>query len=314
MTMEKKTKPKADERKHLGRGLEEMKQIGRGLEALLTSDGLNTSGSSSLNEIALDKIEPNPNQPRAVFDEDTLDELAASIRNFGLIQPITLKETGVDKYMIICGERRYRAALKAGLECIPAYIKTAADENMMEMALLENIQREDLNAIEIALAYQKLLDTSRQTQEQLSKRVGKKRTTISNYLRLLKLPADIQVCLKKRNIDMGHARALISIEDPEVQLALNDRILKEGLSVRNVEDIARNIQETGYIPEKLTTLPKGRKLPEEFKILKEHLSSFFNAKVQLSYNTEGKGKITIPFDSDEKLTAIMSLLDRMKQL
>ena len=288
------------------------KQIGRGLEALLTSDGLNTSGSSSLNEIALSKIEPNPNQPRTVFEEETLEELAASIRSYGIIQPITLKETGVDKYMIICGERRYRAALKAGLEFIPAYIKTAADENMMEMALLENIQREDLNAIEIALAYQKLLDNSGQTHEQLSERVGKKRTTISNYLRLLKLPAEIQVCLKKRNIDMGHARALLSIEDPEVQLALNDRILKEGLSVRTVEDIARTIQTAGNDAVRQANHPNGRILPEEFKLLKDHLSSFFNAKVQLSYNAEGKGKITIPFDSDEKLTAIMSLLDRMK--
>jgi len=288
------------------------KPIGRGLEALLTSDGLKTSGSSSLNEIALSKIEPNPNQPRTVFAEETLDELTASILSFGIIQPITLKETGDDKYMIICGERRYRAALKAGLECIPAYIKTAADENMMEMALLENIQREDLSAIEIALAYQKLLDDSGQTQEQLSERVGKKRTTISNYLRLLKLPAEIQVCLKKRSIDMGHARALLSIEDPEVQLALNERILKEGLSVRVVEDIARTINTKGY-PEKKATKPHGQILPHEFRILKDHLSTFFNTKVQLSYNTEGKGKITIPFDSDEQLAFIMSLLDRMKQ-
>ena len=290
------------------------KQIGRGLEALLTSDGLKTSGSSSLNEIALDKIVPNPNQPRTEFQEEALEELAVSIRTFGIIQPITLKEIGDDNYMIICGERRYRAALKAGQEFIPAYIKTAADENIMEMALLENIQREDLNAIEIALAYQKLLDNSGQTQEQLSERVGKKRTTISNYLRLLKLPAEIQVCLKKRSIDMGHARALLSIEDPEIQLALNDRILKEGLSVRTVEDIARSIQTNDYSPGKITNKPTGQKLPSEFKILKEHLSSFFNTKIQLSYNKEGKGKITIPFDSDEKLTYIMSLLDRMKQL
>ena len=287
------------------------KPIGRGLEALLTSDGLNTSGSSSLNEIALSKIKPNPDQPRKVFDEETLEELAASIRNFGLIQPITLKETGNDQYMIICGERRYRAAISAGLEFIPAYIKTDADENMMEMALLENIQREDLNAIEIALAYQKLLDNSDQTQEQLSKRVGKKRTTISNYLRLLKLPADIQVCIKKRSIDQGHARALLSIDDPEVQLALNDRILKEGLSVRTVEDIVRNIQASGEYAMKKTGKP-GKRLPEDFKILKEQLSRFFEAKVQLTYDANGKGKITIPFDSDDKLAHIMGILDRMK--
>ncbi|MDR1116462.1 MAG: ParB/RepB/Spo0J family partition protein [Tannerella sp.] len=288
------------------------KPIGRGLEALLTSDGLNTSGSSSLNEIELSKIEPNPNQPRTVFEEETLGELAVSIRNFGVIQPITLKETDDERYIIICGERRYRAAKMAGLERIPAYIKTADDENIMEMALLENIQREDLNAIEMALAYQKLLDNSGQTQEQLSERVGKKRTTISNYLRLLKLPAEIQVCIKNKSIDMGHARALLSIEDPEIQLALNDRILKEGLSVRSVEEIARHVNETGTYTDKKTNKTHGNKLPEEFKILKEHLSKFFDTKVQLSYNTDGKGKITIPFDSDEKLTSIMSTLDRIK--
>ncbi|MDR1097677.1 MAG: ParB/RepB/Spo0J family partition protein [Tannerella sp.] len=286
------------------------KPIGRGLEALLTSDGLNTSGSSSLNEIELTRIQTNPNQPRTVFEEESLEELTVSIRNFGVIQPITLQETDGEKYMIICGERRYRAAMRAGLERIPAYIKTAADENIMEMALLENIQREDLSAIETALAYQKLLDGSGQTQEQLSERVGKKRTTISNYLRLLKLPAEIQVCLKNRTIDMGHARALLSVDDPEMQLALNDRILKEGLSVRNVEEIARQVNQTGT--RQKTDRTQGKKLPEEFKILKEHLSGFFDTKVQLSYHADGKGKITIPFDSDEKLAFIMSLLDRMK--
>jgi ParB family chromosome partitioning protein len=285
--------------------------IGRGLEALLTSDGLNTSGSSSLNEIDLDKIEPNPNQPRSVFEEGALEELATSIRNFGVIQPIALKEIENDKYMIICGERRFRAARLAGLVRIPAYVKTAADEDIMELALLENIQREDLSAIETALAYQKLLDNSDQTQEQLSERVGKKRTTISNYLRLLKLPAEIQVCIKNRKIDMGHARALLSIEDPEIQLALNDRILQEGLSVRTVEQIARNINETGVYTNKTTNRTLGKNLPDEFKELKKHLADFFETKVQLSY-TEGKGKITIPFESDEKLAAIMNMLDRMK--
>jgi ParB family chromosome partitioning protein len=289
------------------------KPIGRGLEALLTSDGLNTGGSSSLNEIELSRILPNPHQPRSIFAEETLEELAASIRSFGVIQPITLQETDEEKYLIICGERRYRAAKMAGLERIPAYIKTAADEQIMEMALIENIQREDLNAIETALAYQKLLDDSGQTQEQLSERVGKKRTTISNYLRLLKLPAEIQVCIKNRTIDMGHARALLSVDDPEIQLALNDRILKEDLSVRNVEELARHVNLTGtYSDRKINKSSHENKLPEEFNMLKEHLSSFFNTKVQLSYNTDGKGKITIPFDSDEKLTAIMSLLDKIK--
>jgi ParB family chromosome partitioning protein len=287
------------------------KPIGRGLEALLTSDGLNTSGSSSLNEIELSRIEPNPHQPRTVFEEDALEELATSIRNYGVIQPITLQETDEEKYIIICGERRYRAAKIAGLERIPAYIKTADDEQIMEMALLENIQREDLSAIETALAYQKLLDNSGETQEQLSERVGKKRTTISNYLRLLKLPAEIQVCIKNRTIDMGHARALLSINDPAIQLTLNDRILKEGLSVRSVEELARRANQTETGTDRQTNKTHEKKSPEEFKILKEHLSTFFDTKVQLSYGAGGKGKITIPFDSDEKLASIMSLLDRM---
>jgi len=288
-------------------------QIGRGLAELLGNDGLETSGSSSLNEIELSRIKPNPDQPRKDFDQESLEELAASIRSYGVIQPITLKELDNDSYIIICGERRYRAAKIAGLERIPAYIKTANDEDVMELALIENIQREDLSAIEMALAYQKLLDDSGQTQEQLSERVGKKRTTISNYLRLLKLPAEIQICIKKRLIDMGHARALLSVDDPEVQLALNDRILKEDLSVRSVEEIARSISANGGgLAEMKTAKKQSAKLPEEFQILKEHLSKFFATKVQLSYDTSGKGKITIPFDSDEKLEQIMDMLDRMK--
>ena len=183
--------------------------LGRGLDALITMDDLKTGGSSSISEIELSKIQPNPEQPRSVFEEETLEELATSIRSLGVIQPITLKEIGPEQYMIISGERRYRASLKAGLERIPAYIKTAADENVVEMALIENIQREDLNSIEIALAYQKLIDNYGLTQEGLSERVGKKRATIANYLRLLKLPAEIQVGLKDKKIDMGHARALI---------------------------------------------------------------------------------------------------------
>ena len=213
--------------------------LGRGLDALITMDDLKTGGSSSISEIELQKIQPNPEQPRTIFEEETLQELATSIRSLGVIQPITLREIGQEQYMIISGERRYRASLMAGLDSIPAYIKTAADENVVEMALIENIQREDLNSIEIALAYQKLIDNYGLTQEKLSERVGKKRATIANYLRLLKLPAEIQMGLKDRKIDMGHARALIPIEDPEVQLALYEQILEEGLSVRNVEEIVR---------------------------------------------------------------------------
>lgn len=286
--------------------------LGRGLDALITMDDLKTGGSSSISEIDLSKIQPNPEQPRSIFEEEALEELATSIRSLGVIQPITLKEIGPEKYMIISGERRYRASLIAGLEQIPAYIKTAADENIVEMALIENIQREDLNSIEIALAYQKLIDSYGLTQEKLSERVGKKRATIANYLRLLKLPAEIQMGLKDKKIDMGHARALLPVEDPEVQLALYEQILAEGLSVRNVEEIVRSGAVVARQEKK--EKPDGRKpmLPEEFNLLKDHLSRFFNTKVQLACNEKGKGRITIPFASEEELERLIGLLDKLK--
>ena len=242
--------------------------LGRGLDALITMDDLKTSGSSSISEIELSKIQPNPEQPRSSFEEEAMAELAQSIRSIGVIQPITLKETGQDRYMIISGERRYRACLMAGLETIPAYIKTAADENVVEMALIENIQREDLNSIEIALAYQKLIDSYGLTQEQLSDRVGKKRATIANYLRLLKLPAEIQMGLKNKKIDMGHARALISVEDPEVQLALYEQILEQGLSVRSVEELVRTAAEGGEIPVRAQNKKEKPAIREEYNLLK----------------------------------------------
>ena len=289
-------------------------RLGRGLDALLTMDDLKTGGSSSINEIELSKIEPNPNQPRTIFEDDALDELAVSIRTYGIIQPITLKEIDTDKYMIIAGERRYRAAQKVGLAQIPAYIKTAADEHTAEIALIENIQREDLNAIEIALAYQKLIDSNGFTQEQLSERVGKKRTTIANYLRLLKLPAEIQVGLKNKRIDMGHARALISLDDPEVQLALYEQIIVQGMSVRNVEELVRNATEDRQLEAPNPPKTSRKLLPDEYKLLMNHLSDFFQAKVKLTYNDEnGKGKVTIPFNSEEELEKIIGLLDRMKE-
>ncbi|MCD7976020.1 MAG: ParB/RepB/Spo0J family partition protein [Tannerellaceae bacterium] len=285
--------------------------LGRGLDALITMDDLKTGGSSSISEIELSKIQPNPEQPRSVFEEETLEELATSIRALGVIQPITLKETAPEKYMIISGERRYRASLRVGLERIPAYIKTAEDEHVVEMALIENIQREDLNSIEIALAYQKLIDNYGLTQERLSERVGKKRATIANYLRLLKLPAEIQMGLKDKKIDMGHARALIPVEDPEVQLALYEQILSEGLSVRNVEELVRDVAE-GLVPDREEDKKQKRMLPEEYNLLKDHLSRFFNTKVQLTYNEKGKGKISIPFKSEEELERLIELLDNMK--
>jgi ParB family chromosome partitioning protein len=289
--------------------------LGRGLGSLL-SDVVSTSGSSSISEIELSKIQPNPDQPRSVFEEETLKELTASIRSIGIIQPITLKEMSPDNYMIISGERRYRASLRAGLTHIPAYIKTADDENVVEMALIENIQREDLNPIEIALAYQKLIESYDLTQEKLSERIGKKRTTVANYLRLLKLPAEIQMSLKDKKIDMGHARALIPVEDPEIQLALFEQILAEGLSVRTVEDLVRNIA-TGEDMLPKTTKEETKKshkpiLPEEYKLLKGHLSHFFQTKVQLTYNESGKGKISIPFASEEELERLIGLFDKLK--
>ncbi|MDR2041916.1 MAG: ParB/RepB/Spo0J family partition protein [Tannerella sp.] len=291
-------------------------RLGRGLDALLTVEEPKTGGSSSISEIELSKIEPNPDQPRSFFENEALDELAASIRTYGIIQPITLKEIAQDRYLIIAGERRYRAALKAGLQQVPAYIKTAADENVAEIALIENIQREDLNAIEIALTYQKLIDTKGYTQEALSERVGKKRTTITNYLRLLKLPAEIQMGLKNKRIDMGHARALIPMDDPEIQLALYEQILADGLSVRQVEELVRNTsEEAPEAPETPALLAKNarKRLPEEYKALKNQLSDFFRVKVKLTCDAEkGKGKIVIPFDSETELEQIMGLLDRMK--
>ena len=194
--------------------------LGRGLDALLSMEEVKTEGSSSINEIELSKISVNPNQPRREFDETALEELADSIREIGIIQPITLRKVSDDEYQIIAGERRYRASQKAGLDTIPAYIRTADDENVMEMALIENIQREDLNSVEIALAYQHLIEQYDLTQERLSERVGKKRTTIANYLRLLKLPAPIQMALQNKQIDMGHARALITLGDPKLQVKI----------------------------------------------------------------------------------------------
>ncbi|MDR0538182.1 MAG: ParB/RepB/Spo0J family partition protein [Tannerellaceae bacterium] len=286
---------------------------GKGVEALFGE--VKTSGSSSINEIELSKIQPNPDQPRSIFDEESLEELAASIRHIGVIQPITIKELEKDKYVIISGERRYRASLKVGLTSIPAYVKTAADENIVEMALVENIQREDLNSIEIALAYQKLMEDYGLTQEKLSERVGKKRTTITNYLRLLKLPAEIQLSLKNKRIDMGHARALISVEDPEVQLALYEQIVNDGLSVRAVEEMVRAAAGGALITneskQEVSKKDHAPKLPEEYKMLKDHLSRFFSTKVQLTYGDNGKGKISIPFSSEEDLERVISLFDKL---
>lgn len=286
--------------------------LGRGLGALIEMDNVNTGGSSSINEVEMWKIEANPDQPRRHFDEEALQELATSIKEVGIIQPITLREITQDKYQIIAGERRYRASKLAGLEKIPAYIKTVQDDAVMEMALIENIQREDLNAIEIALTFFRLIQDYNLTQERLSERVGKKRATIANYLRLLHLPAEIQMGLKNRKIDMGHARAILGVEDPAVQLKLYGLILKNNYSVRMVEEIVKNYNETGKLQAKTKTTKSNQlKDLKELDDLKTQLSAIFSTKVQLTCNEKGKGRITIPFSNDEELVKIMQLMDKI---
>jgi len=287
--------------------------LGRGIEALITMDDLNTSGSSSINEVELSKIEVNPDQPRSAFDQEALEELAASIKALGIVQPITVREMQPDKYRIISGERRYRASLLAGLKSVPAYIKKASDENMMEMALIENIQREDLNAIEIALAFQTLIDKHNLTQEKLSERIGKKRATIANFLRLLKLPAEIQIGLKDKKIDMGHAKSLLSLEDPSTQLMVYEQILEYGFSVRRTEEIVKELNnpESAESPEAAPTKPKP-KTSDDYDELKKQLASFFNAKVALSCNEKGAGKISISFENEKELQRILQVFDSIK--
>lgn len=288
--------------------------LGRGLDSLITTGEITTGGSSSINEVNIDAIRPNPNQPRRDFDEEALQELADSIREIGIIQPITVRDMGDETYIIIAGERRWRASQVAGKTTIPAYIRTVDDENMMEMALVENIQREDLNSLEIALAYQHLMEQYGLTQEKLSERVGKNRATVTNYLRLLKLPAPIQMGLKERVIDMGHARAILPLEDPALQIKVYEEIQKENLSVRKVESLVKELMEGGTVK----TQDKGRlklkgsdKLPAEYVQLKDSLSAFFRTKVQLTCTDKGRGKISIPFANTDELERIIQLIDQL---
>ncbi len=301
------------DRNVLGRGLDNIGTgKGRGLDALIDTSDIQTQGSSNLNEISLSLIDPNPNQPRREFDENAMKELSASIREIGIITPVTLRQANDGRYQIIAGERRWRASQMAGMETIPAYIRTAADDNVMEMALVENIQREDLNAIEIALAYQHLADTTGMTQEKISSRVGKSRTSITNYMRLLKLPAQIQMALKNKEIDMGHARALLSLDSPSAQLKLYKEIQRNGYSVRKVEEMVqmlKNGEDLHTVKKAATTVTQ---LPLEYSILKDRLGNLFKVKVQMTCSPQGKGKISIPFANDEELEHIMNIIDKMK--
>ena len=287
--------------------------LGRGLDALISTESVSTQGSSTINEVPLQQIEANPNQPRREFDPVALEELANSIRQLGIVQPITLRQVDHDRFQIIAGERRWRASQLAGLTTIPAYIRTIKDENVMEMALVENIQREDLNAIEIALAYEHLLEKSSMTQEKVAERVGKSRPAIANYLRLLKLPAQVQMALQKKEIDMGHARALLSLDSPSLQLKVFREIQKNDYTVRRVEEVCKQLKNGEDVQSAKKTITATRRLPEEYNILKDQLSQLFDTTVQMSCNDKGKGKISIPFASEEELEYIMSVLDRMKQ-
>ncbi len=287
--------------------------LGRGLDSLISMDDIQTGGSSAITEIAVSQISPNPDQPRRSFDQEALQELASSIKELGIIQPLTLRSTGNNAYQIISGERRYRAAQLAGLESVPAYVRTANDSEMTEMALIENIQREDLNAIEIALTFRKLIDQYHLTQERLSERIGKKRTTIANFLRLLNLPAEVQLGLRDKKLDMGHARAILSVTDPALQLKLYNETLKKGLSVRQVEQLAKRYQEIikkGEQPSENT--PKRHNIAD-FDILTNHLTKAFGVPVKMACDTNGKGKITFAFNSDDELDRIISIFDRLKE-
>lgn len=287
--------------------------LGRGLGALIESGEttprpINKALDNRPNgvaEISIDEIDANPYQPRTIFDEEALNELAGSIKEIGIIQPVTVREKSEGRYQLISGERRLRASKIAGLKKLPAYIRKADDQNMLEMALVENIQREDLDSIEIAISYQRLLDECKLTQELLSQRVGKKRATVTNYLRLLKLPADIQLGLKEKKVTMGHARALVNIERPQDQLKIYNRIIEQELSVRKVEELVRNF----HVPTEDNQEEKP--VQKEYDSLKSDLVRFFDSKIEFKRNNNGSGKIVIPFKTDEDLERIIAIFDKL---
>ena len=287
--------------------------LGRGLDALIsTDDELHTGGSSSINEVPVEKIKANPNQPRREFSETSLEELAESIRQIGIIQPITLRQMEDGTYQIIAGERRWRASQMAGLNSVPAYVRTADDEKMMQMALVENIQREDLNAIEIALAYQNLIEQYHLTQDRLSEKIGKNRATIANYLRLLKLPAQVQMALRNKEVDQGHARALLGLDKPTLQVKLFNEIKEKGYSVRQVEDMVKALNNGETVKSGRHTMKAKNRLPEEYNELKNRLAEVFRTKVEMTCSQKGKGKIILSFTNEEELEHLISLFDRMK--
>jgi len=288
--------------------------LGRGLGALIDDNKYEKAAEiealGTVNEVDLSKIKANPFQPRTNFEKEALDELTQSIAKLGIIQPITLRKLD-DYFQIISGERRYRAALQAGLKTIPAYVREADDQSMLEMALVENIQREDLNAIEIAISYQRLIDECQLSQDSMSERIGKNRATISNYLRLLKLPVEVQIGIRDKKIGMGHARALVALEDHDELLKIYFKIINEELSVRKTELLVKGASE-----EELLKLPNKKPvttLPENFSNFKKQLAQRVKQKIDLKLDAKGKGKIIIPFNSDEEFEELVKMFNQLSE-
>lgn len=287
--------------------------LGRGLNALISDakEIQENSGIVHFKDVSIEQIEANPYQPRTNFDEEALQELAESIRKLGVIQPITLRRAAGDRYQIISGERRFRASKIAGLTQVPAYMREAGDEELLEMALVENIQRENLDPIEVALSYQRLIDEFTMTQDQVSAKVGKNRSTVSNMLRLLKLPASVQHYLQNGQLSIGHARALLALKDDKEKEMLAEQAIRYDFSVRKVEELVKELN-----AEQSTSVEGGKKVnrtPKEYKELKTALSEVFESKVSVNRTPKGEGKITINFTSDQDLERILSIFDRIKQ-
>jgi ParB family chromosome partitioning protein len=287
--------------------------LGRGLGALIEGvekEVLEKKVEVNL-QIDINSIDSNPFQPRTRFDAQALEELAASIRQLGIVQPLTVRESDDGRFQLIAGERRLRAARIAGLTHVPAYVRTADDTAMLEMALVENIQREDLDAMEVAITYQRLIEECNLTQEQMSDRVGKQRSTVSNYLRLLRLPAEIQLGIRNRSLTMGHARTLVNIEDPVKQINIFYHVIQEDLSVRATEDLVRHFQ--SQAAKDPARGDKRKKLNNEYGELAGQLSKLFASEVQFRINEKGRGKIVIPFSDNDEMERIIALLDKLNR-
>jgi len=293
--------------------------LGKGLSALMDSADYSNSITkhvkTGIADIELDKIEPNPNQPRTRFDEEALIELSNNIKQIGLIQPITVREISDNHFQIISGERRWRASKMAGLDCIPAYIRKTNDEEILLHSLVENVQREDLDPIEIAVSYQRLLDECQLTQEQLSEKVSKPRTTITNYMRLLKLPPEIQAGIINREISIGHAKVLSGINDYDTQVKLYTEIIANDLTVRKSEELSKEFQEllkNGVDTIKVPKIKKSNGFPIEYEGLKNQLTTVFNSNVKLKKDNNGKGEIVIPFNNEDEFERLIGVLEKLQ--